>query len=161
MTSSMHPHIYKKGKVLNFKRLSEGTEPTSRRYTFSGTTGSLTSVMNSCNNLNQITGRCLLGIYKLLSYFGLSKDPSIQLSKDHSIYGQFSNFFEGGDKRAATTLGEIQKLLVSQSAKLERLEARINHLDQDRNETPITRIEVLNFTSKLNEIQEYLRKILG
>lgn len=96
----MHPHIYKKGKVLNLKKLSDGTEPTNKRYTFGGTTGSLTTVMNSCNNLNQITGRGLLGIYKLLSYFGLSRDPSIQLSKEKNIYGQFSNFLEGGDKRA-------------------------------------------------------------
>lgn len=150
----MHPHIYKKGKILNFKRLNEGVDKTGRNYIFSGKVGinSINTIVSSTNNLNQITGRILLGIYNLLSYFGLCKDPSEKLSKTPRVFDKFSTFYKRQNE--FEILKDIKNLLIKQNERIERLDDKINHLSSKKSESHI-------FTSKLNEIEEYLKKILG
>ena len=161
-TSFVNPYIYKKGKVIHFKKL-DNEDCSNTRYLFrSATPASLTSISHLGNNLNQVTGRCLLGIQKLLSYFGLSKDPSEQFSKNNSVFKNFNSNFERGENRAYENLEELKReLLWTQNEKLDFLEEKINFLSQKRDLIPITRDEVLDFTSKLNNIEEHLRKILG
>lgn len=154
--SNVHPHIYKKGKILEFKKLNEGIDIEPRNYIFSGVLGSnsLNTIVSSTNNLNQITGRCLLGIHKLLSYFGLSKDPSEKISKSPTIFNRYSNYVRKGSEIEIEILKDIKKLLVRQNAKIEGLEAQISQL---RN----TKYDNEALDKKLNEIEEYLKKILG
>lgn len=98
-TLAMHPHIYNEGQILNFKQLNEGIDPNPTQFCFSGSIGnkSITTLISSTNNLNQITGRALLGIHKLLSYFGLVHDPSEIFFKIPSIFNNFQQtFFQQG-----------------------------------------------------------------
>lgn len=154
--SNMHPHIYKKGKILEFKKLNEGIDLEPRNYIFSGVLGSnsLNTIVSSTNNLNQITGRCLLGIYNLLSYFGLSKDPSEKLSRTPPIFNRFNNSVKKGSDIEIEILKDIRKLLVKQNAKIEGLEAQMSQLRNTKYDN-----EALDL--KLNGIEEYLQKILG
>lgn len=99
----------------------------------------------------------------MLSYFGLSNDPSEKLSKKPSIYGKFAATYlqRGG---GISRLEDMKSLLVEQDAKIKKLAKQEDQLSKSKNDLPITReevLEVLGFTSKLNEIKEYLNKILG
>ena len=154
--SNVHPHIYKKGKILEFKKLNEGVDLEPRNYIFSGVLGSnsLNTIVSSTNNLNRISRRCLLGIHNLLSFFGLSKDPSEKLSKSPSIYNRYYTFVKKGNDIEIEILRDIKKLLVKQNAKIEGLEAQISQL---RN----TKFDNEALDLKLKEIEEYLKKILG
>ena len=154
--SNVHPHIYKKGRILEFKKLNEGIDLEPRNYIFSGVLGSnsLNTIVSSTNNLNQITGRCLLGIYNLLSYFGLSKDPSEKLSKSPTIYNRYSTHVKKGSDTEIEILKDIKKLLVRQNAKIEGFEAQIAQLRNSKYDN-----EALDL--KLNGIEDYLKKILG
>ena len=154
--SNVHPHIYKKRKILEFKKLNEGVDLEPRNYIFSGVLGSnsLNTIVSSTNNLNQISRRCLLGIHNLLSFFGLSKDPSEKLSKSPSIYNRYYTFVKKGSDIEIEILRDIKKLLVKQNAKIEGLEAQISQL---RN----TKFDNEALDLKLKEIEEYLKKILG
>lgn len=134
--------------------MNEGVDKTERNYIFSGKVGinSINTIVSSTNNLNQITGRILLGIYNLLSYFGLSKDPSEKLSMTPRVFDKFSTFYKRQNE--FEILKDIKNLLIKQNERIERLDDKINHLSSKKSESHI-------FTSKLNEIEEYLKKILG
>ena len=86
-----------------------------------------------------------------MSYFGLSKDPNENLSKTKSVYDKFSTLLGGRDNQK---LEDLKTLLIE---KIDRIEEKINHLEK----IPIDRNEVLDFTNKLIEIEDYLKKILG
>lgn len=179
MTTSLpvHPHIYKKGKVLNLKRLSEVEGQELKNYTFSSHPGSarITTIIASTNNLNQITGRILLGVYKMLSYFGLSKDPSEKFSKASSLFGKYgTTYFQrgGSGSSSSSRLEDIKNLvneinnkamnlLVKNNEEIKMLTEQVEKLSNNKHDIPISRKEVLDFTSKLIEIEEYLKKILG
>lgn len=166
---AINPHIFKKGKVLNFKRLNEGLEKDKepKNFIFSSLPGSarITTIIASTNNLNQITGRVLLGVYKLLSYFGLSKDPSDKFSKGSSVFGKYcATYFYRGENSSSSSknkLEELKDLLTQQNANIKRLAEMVGRLCDNKHDIPISRQEVLDFTTKLVEIEEYLRKILG
>lgn len=171
---AVNPHIYKKGKILNFKRLNEGVGKEPKNYIFSSLPGSarITTIIASTNNLNQMTGRILLGVYKLLSYFGLSKDPSEKFSKEPSIFGKYeaSYFQRGGSGSSSSSsrlediknlLTEHKNLLVTHNKEIKKLTEQVERLSDNKHDIPISRKEVVDFTSKLMEIEEYLRKILG
>lgn len=158
----MHPHIYKDGQIISFKQLDEGTDTNPTQFCFSGSTGnkSITTLISSTNNLNQITGRILLGVFNLLSYFGISKDPSEE-SKTSNVFRHFHKTFLREEEAKKNNFEEIKILLKKQIEKSDLLEAQLNNMFAKRNDVPISRDEVLNFTSKLTEIEVYLKKILG
>lgn len=145
-----HPHIYKKGKLLNFKKLDEGINPTDRKYVFSTASPSIPNIINSLNNVNQIVGRNWLGISKLLSYFGLSKDQSEKISKSKV----FNNFWKNDLSRCFSLLKDI-------NAKVERLEASIKNLESLSNELQVTKSEIHNFTTAVGKIHEQLNRVIG
>lgn len=177
-TLPVNPHIYKKGKILNLKRLSEEVEQDLKNYTFSSHPGSarITTIIASTNNLNQITGRILLGVYKMLSYFGLSKDPSEKFSKAPSYFGKYcTTYFQRGGSSGSSSSNRLEEiknlineinnkamnLLVKNNEEIKKLTEQIDKLSKNKHEIPISRKEVVDFTSKLIEIEDYLRKILG
>ncbi|AMN10077.1 aphid transmission factor [Angelica bushy stunt virus] len=155
-----HPHVYKKGKILNLKKLDEGTNKPKRVYNFASSSGNITTIQNHCNNLNQIVGRNFLGIAKLLSYFGLSKDPSEKFSKEPTVYNKFRNLFSdrGRDK-------DLQPLLEKTYDKLSNLDNKIEKQDIDLkkliNREPVSRKEIEDFSREIKEIKEKLVAILG
>lgn len=156
LNTNMHPHIYKKGKILEFKKLNEGIDLEPRKYVFSGVVGSnsLNTIVSSTNNLNQITGRCLLGIYNLLSYFGLSKDPSEKHSKSPSIFNRYNTSFRRGSDVEIEILRDIKELLKQQNANIKKLEVQLSQLRNAKYDN-----EAIDL--KFKEIIEYLKKILG
>lgn len=147
----MHPHVYKKGKVLNLKKLDEGTFQNSRKYCFSTNIGSLTTVINSLNNLNQITGRNWLNLSKLLSYFGLSKDISEKLSKkgNPSNFRKFFSDFKGGE--STKDLAEIKRILQENIKRLEAIEEKLKPKSEGEQEV----------LQKLEDIHKGLKQVLG
>ena len=181
MSSSLatNPHIYKKGKILMVRRLNEGLGKEPKNFTFSSLPGNarITTIIASTNNLNQITGRILLGVYKLLSYFGLSKDPSDKFSKGPSVFGKYcATYFYRSESNPTSSnrnkVEEMKNLLIEHNAKIlnllsknneevKKLAEEVKRLCDNKHDIPISRKEVLDFTSKLGEIEEYLRKILG
>ena len=145
-----HPHIYKKGKLLNLKKLDEGINPTERKYVFSTANPSIPNIINSINNVNQIAGRNWLGISKFLSYFGLSKDQSEKTSKSKV----FNNFWENDLSRYFILLKNI-------NVKVDRLEVSIKNLENLANELQVTKSEIHKFTTALNKIHEQLNRVIG
>ncbi|GKA16606.1 hypothetical protein Tco_0696353 [Tanacetum coccineum] len=154
-----YPHIYKKGKILNFKKLDEGIDPTSRKYVFSTANPSVANVINSTNNINQIVGRNWIGISKLLSYFGLSKDQSEKSSKPK--VSTFNKFWYQLQKDIEIDLSKYIKLLKDLNAKVDRLEASINNLENFNIEPQVTESEIHNLTTALNKIQDQLNRVIG
>lgn len=69
------PHIYKKGSPFRFSNL-DVKKGSNKKYFFSSATGSsLTTIVNHCNNLNQVLARVWLKMSKWNHYIGLQKDP--------------------------------------------------------------------------------------
>lgn len=148
----IHPHVYKKGEILNLKKLDEGTQKKERKYFFSSNTGSITAVINSCNNINQIVGRNWLHLSKLLSYFGLSKDISEKLSKKGTptnFKKFFSDFKRGGD--TDKDLAEIKKILQEHSKKLLEIEEKLKPNKQGEEQ----------ILKKLEEVNQGIRTAIG
>lgn len=54
-----YPHFYKKGKPVRLKTLDDNTEKKEYVFSTTGKTG-IQTIVNHCNNLNQIVARCLL-----------------------------------------------------------------------------------------------------
>lgn len=68
------PHIFKKGTPFRFSSLEKNKG--NRKYYFSSSTGSnLTTIVNHCNNINQVLARVWLKIAKWNHFTGLQKDP--------------------------------------------------------------------------------------
>lgn len=152
-----HPHIYKKGKILNFKKLNEGLEKKDRRYVFSSIGNSIPDIRNHCNNINQIVGRNWLGIHKLISYFGIAKDPSEKLSKNPSNFNHFWDKLREGEGR--NDLKEILRNLKDQKNRLNDLEKKIDGIKPT--EPILSKQEVVDLREQLKEIRGYLRDLLG
>lgn len=160
------PHIYKKGRILKFKKLNEGIDRSNRRYLFTSNGSGIASVIHHCNNLNQIVGRNFLGIAKLLSYFGLSKDPSEEFSKNSSIFNKFSKDHPSssrGDSQSSD-LKDLKNLLERQNSRILDLEKKIDSLAKDLDKN-VAKSDIENLNSdlrkQLKEIDESLKKILG
>lgn len=162
-----YPHIYKKGKILNLKRLEEGSNKPKRVYTFVSSTPTVITIMQHCNNLNQIVGRNFLGISKLLSYFGLSRDPSEKFSKEPSVFNNHKKLFldRGKDKDLQPLLEKIYDNLSNLSAKTEKLDNKIENLEINLqkliNREPVFSKEIEDFSKDIKEIKEKLVAILG
>lgn len=101
-----------------------------------------------------------LGIHKLLSYFGIGKDPSEKLSKGPTTFNKFHNYLREGKKGKNKKLKDLETLLKENSKKLKDLKEEIGKLKPGE-ELPINRSEVLDFTEKLKEIDNFLKQILG
>ena len=84
------PHFYKKGKPVKIKNLDDKTEKKEYVFSTSGK-GGIQTIINHCNNLNQITARCYLTTSKISHYFGITKDISENISKNKIPYNQFNN----------------------------------------------------------------------
>ena len=97
------PHFYKKGKIVKIKTLDDNTEK--KEYVFSTTTGKsgVQTIISHCNNLNQIVARCLLQTSKITQYFGISKDISMNVSKNKIQFNQFKTVL------AASTKNDVVK----------------------------------------------------
>lgn len=103
----------------------------------------------------------MLLVHKLLSYFGIGKDPSEKLSKGPTTFNKFHNDLrEGREKEKNKKLKDLETLLKENSNKLKDLKEEIGKL-KPREELPINRSEVLDFTEKLKEIDNFLKQILG
>ncbi|GJT10287.1 reverse transcriptase domain-containing protein [Tanacetum coccineum] len=98
-------------------------------------------------------------ISKLLSYFGLSKDQSEKTSK--SKISTFNKFWYQLQKDIETDLSKYIKLLKDLNAKVDRLEASINNLENFNKEPQVTENEIHNFTTALNKIQDQLNRVIG
>lgn len=88
---TVHLHIYKKGKILNFKHLNEGVNRGRRNYIFSGKVenSSINTIVSATNYMN-------LDYKKMFTrYFELSKDPSENLSKAPSVLINFPLSLKG------------------------------------------------------------------
>ncbi|ALD49087.1 ORF2 [Atractylodes mild mottle virus] len=161
--ATQKPHIYKKGKILTFKKLNEGIDRTDRTYLFSSKSSGIAAVNNHCNNINQILGRTYLGTAKLLSYFGLSKDPSEDFSKEPSVFKKFfkdipSSSNEG--ENVEKTLDNLKDLIEKQNSKLKNLEEKIDQLAKQTPEKAVNDLRD-NLKKNLEEINDNLKKILG
>ncbi|GJY74446.1 reverse transcriptase domain-containing protein [Tanacetum coccineum] len=98
-------------------------------------------------------------ISKLLSYFGLSKDQSEKSSKPK--ISAFNKFWYQLQKNIETDLSKYIKLLKELNAKVDRLEASINNLENFSIEPQVTENEIHNLTTALNKIQEQLNRVIG
>ncbi|GKA20043.1 reverse transcriptase domain-containing protein [Tanacetum coccineum] len=134
-------------------------DPTSRKYVFSTANPSVANVINSTNNINQIVGRNWIGISKILSYFGLSKDQSEKSSKPK--VSTFNKFWYQLQKDIEIDLSKYIKLLKDLNAKVDRLEASINNLENFNIEPQVTESEIHNLTTALNKIQDQLNRVIG
>ncbi|GJR89264.1 putative zinc finger, CCHC-type, caulimovirus coat protein [Tanacetum coccineum] len=100
-----------------------------------------------------------IGISKLLSYFGLSKDQSEKSSK--SKISTFNKFWYQLQKDIEIDLSKYIKLLKDLNAKVDRLEASINNLENFNIEPQVTESEIHNLTTALNKIQDQLNRVIG
>ncbi|GJS53401.1 reverse transcriptase domain-containing protein [Tanacetum coccineum] len=98
-------------------------------------------------------------ISKLLSYFGLSKDQSEKSSK--SKVSTFNKFWYQLQKDIEIDLSKYIKLLKDLNAKVDRLEASINNLENFNIEPQVTKSEIHNFTTALSKIQDQLNRVIG
>jgi Aphid transmission protein len=98
------PHFYKKGKFVRIKTLDDDTEK--KEYIFSTTAGKagVKTIIQHCNNLNQIIARCFLNTSKIGHYFGISKDISLNFSKNKKPFNQFKNDL------ASLVIGDFEKI---------------------------------------------------
>nr|KAJ0192040.1 hypothetical protein LSAT_V11C800453940 [Lactuca sativa] len=78
------------GKTVKIKTLDDNTEKKEDVFSTSGKVG-VQTIINHCNNLNQIIARCLLKTSKISHYPGISKDISTDISKNKIPFNQFKN----------------------------------------------------------------------
>lgn len=129
-----------------------------KRYTFSSTGTSIPDIRNQCNNINQIVARNWLGINKLISYFGLAKDPSEKLSKSPSTFNQFWNKLREGEGSKK----DLEKVLRNQEDQKNKLDSLERKIDGIKPTEPIlSKQEVIDLRVQLKEIRGYLRELLG
>nr|KAJ0216087.1 hypothetical protein LSAT_V11C300116220 [Lactuca sativa] len=77
-------------KTVKIKTLDDNTEKKEYVFSTSGKAG-VQTIVNHCNNLNQIIARCLLKTSKISHYLGISKDISTDISKNKIPFNQFKN----------------------------------------------------------------------
>nr|QVW10193.1 putative aphid transmission factor [Atractylodes mild mottle virus] len=161
--ATQKPQFFKKGKILTFKKLNEGIGRTERTYFFSPKIPGIAAGKKPGNNINQILGRTYLGTAKLLSYFGLSKDPSEDFSKEPSVFKKFfkdipSSSNEG--ENIEKTLDNLKDLIEKQNSKIKTLEEKIDQLAKQTPEKVVNDLRD-NLKKNLEEINDNLKKILG
>nr|AHA91314.1 aphid transmission protein [Cauliflower mosaic virus] len=156
MSITGQPHVYKKDTIIRLKPLSLNSN--NRSYVFSSSKGNIQNIINHLNNLNEIVGRSLLGIWKINSYFGLSKDPSESKSKNPSVFNTAKTIFKSGGVDYSSQLKEIKSLLEAQNTRIKSLEKAIQSLDNKIEPEPLTKEEVKELKES---IKEGLKNIIG
>nr|BAO53362.1 aphid transmission protein [Cauliflower mosaic virus] len=159
MSITGQPHVYKKDTIIRLKPLSLNSN--NRTYVFSSSKGNIQNIINHLNNLNEIVGRSLLGIWKINSYFGLSKDPSESKSKNPSVFNTAKTIFKSGGVDYSSQLKEIKSLLEAQNTRIKNLENAIQSLDNKIKPEPLTKEEVKELKESINSIKEGLKNIIG
>nr|BAO53453.1 aphid transmission protein [Cauliflower mosaic virus] len=159
MSITGQPHVYKKDTIIRLKPLSLNSN--NRSYVFSSSKGNIQNIINHLNNLNEIVGRSLLGIWKINSYFGLSKDPSESKSKNPSVFNTAKTIFKSGGVDYSSQLKEIKSLLEAQNTRIKNLEKAIQSLDDKIEPEPLTKEEVKELKESINSIKEGLKNIIG
>nr|BAO53369.1 aphid transmission protein [Cauliflower mosaic virus] len=159
MSITGQPHVYKKDTIIRLKPLSLNSN--NRTYVFSSSKGNIQNIINHLNNLNEIVGRSLLGIWKINSYFGLSKDPSESKSKNPSVFNTAKTIFKSGGVDYSSQLKEIKSLLEAQNTRIKNLEKAIQSLDNKIEPEPLTKEEVKKLKESINSIKEGLKNIIG
>nr|AAD37338.1 aphid transmission helper factor [Cauliflower mosaic virus]AAU20338.1 aphid transmission protein [Cauliflower mosaic virus]AAZ95255.1 aphid transmission protein [Cauliflower mosaic virus]AAZ95264.1 aphid transmission protein [Cauliflower mosaic virus]ABY66556.1 aphid transmission protein [Cauliflower mosaic virus] len=159
MSITGQPHVYKKDTIIRLKPLSLNSN--NRSYVFSSSKGNIQNIINHLNNLNEIVGRSLLGIWKINSYFGLSKDPSESKSKNPSVFNTAKTIFKSGGVDYSSQLKEIKSLLEAQNTRIKNLEKAIQSLDNKIEPEPLTKEEVKELKESINSIKEGLKNIIG
>nr|BAO53418.1 aphid transmission protein [Cauliflower mosaic virus] len=158
MSITGQPHVYKKYTIIRLKPLSLNSN--NRTYVFSSSKGNIQNIINHLNNLNEIVGRSLLGIWKINSYFGLSKDPSEFKSKNPSVFNTAKTIFKSGGVDYSSQLKE-KYLLEAQNTRIKNLENAIQSLDNKIEPEPLTKEEVKELKESINSIKEGLKNIIG
>ncbi|CAA28357.1 unnamed protein product [Carnation etched ring virus] len=166
MSLTTYPHIYKKEQILKLKRLNKLSND--RKFFFSSVKGTLPGIISHCNNINEILGRCYLGICKLNSFFGLSKDPSdkLSVSKSPSVYTLPSKIFKegGGNGDNTTTQTDILKNAQDQvilSKKIDELQTQVKELSSKIEPEPLTKEDIKKTYETLSRIESGLKGIIG
>nr|AFI61739.1 aphid transmission factor - helper component [Cauliflower mosaic virus] len=159
MSITGQPHVYKKDTIIRLKPLSLNSN--NRSYVFSSSKGNIQNIINHLNNLNEIVGRSLLGIWKINSYFGLSKDPSESKSKNPSVFNTAKTIFKSGGVDYSSQLKEIKSLLEAQNTRIKNLEKAVQALDNKIEPEPLTKEEVKELKESINSIKEGLKNIIG
>nr|WNH14470.1 insect transmission protein factor [Physostegia virginiana caulimovirus 1] len=174
MSNTGQPHIYKKGTtIVNLKPLAINTDD--KKYVFNSKKPNIQSVVNHANNLNEICGRILLGIWKLNSFFGLSKDPSESKSKNPSVFNTAKPIFKSGGVDHSAMLKEIKTLCEAMQTrnknldnKVDNLEKKINQLQKDIKDLnskiqpePLTDKKIKDFEDALKRIDDKLKTVIG
>lgn len=152
------PHIYKKGQIFKLKRLTGST--TERRFLFGSLQGTLPGVIRHCNNLNEITSRCLLGIWKLNSFFGISRDPTDKpnVSKGQSVYNKARIIFKGGgDREFLIIKEELENLLQNQESLAQKLEEINSRIEPE----PLTKEKLVKLEEILSRLDKNVKTVLG
>ncbi|ACB69764.1 aphid transmission factor [Lamium leaf distortion virus] len=167
MSITSKSHIYKKGTtIIPLKNLAINTD--GKKYVFNSLKPNIQSVVNHCNNLNEVCGRILLGIWKLCSYFGLSKDPSEPHSKNPSVYDHAKTIFKSGGVDHSVILREIKSLIETQQTKNKNLENKIDNLEKSIKDLshkiepePLTHEKIKDFSNALKAIDDKLKNVIG
>ncbi|QED42842.1 putative aphid transmission protein [Isatis caulimovirus A] len=153
------PHIYKKGTtIIKLKPLAIRSD---KLYFFNSTKGSIQSIINHLNNVNEVCGRILLGIWKINSFFGLSKDPSESSSKSPSVFNTAKTIFKSGGVDNTALLKEIKSLLESQNSRIKNLENNLKAIDAKIEPEPLTKDEVKELKDSIQFIRDKLKDIIG
>lgn len=167
MSLTEFPHIYKKEQILRLKPLAKLNNE--RKFYFNSLKGTIPSIVYHCNNINEIVGRCFLGIAKLNSFFGLSRDPSdkMSVSKSPSVWNQARTIFKSGGgngEKHKELVKLLEKALQDQKIlekKLDDLRQEVKVLSSKIEPEPLTKSDI-EFTSEtLRRIDESLKSILG
>jgi hypothetical protein len=147
------PHIVKKGRILQIKSLNKDSVHT---HWFSTNEVSIKAIQHLGNNLNAVSARTLLGLYKLLSFFGISKDPSHDLSKNPTNWNRFSNLLERGvyteNLAQSEQNQELVILIEKNNSEIQNLSCKIEQLANQ---------EVQLLCHKVDKLEKYLKIILG
>lgn len=160
MSATQYPHLYKKDQILKIKPLQKLNNE--RKFFFSSLKGGISTVICHCNNLNELTGRALLGIWKLCSFFGISKDPSdkLSVSKSQSVFDNAKTIFQGGgntDKIQKELTVLLENILQNQKI----LEKKVDELSSKIEPEPLTKADIEKTAKSLEIIETKLTQILG
>jgi len=168
------PHFYKKGKLVKIRNLDKSTEK--KEYIFStGKTG-IQTIINQCNNINQIVARCLLTTSKLSHYFGITKDISNDISKNQIPFNQFNSdlasfvkndFVKNDFEKIYEIIEKQNKLTIKLGNTIEKHSILLENclknnqfVEKVAKEAIIE--EIIKETNlKINKIQDQLKQMIG
>ena len=176
MSKINFPHFYKKGKIVKIKTLDEDTEK--KEYVFSAPAAKsgVQTIINHCNNLNQIVARCLLQTSKMTHYFGISKDISMNVSKNKIHFNQFKTILAANTKndfvkkdleKLFETIETQNKLTLKLTQTIEKhsilLEKTLkNNLFIEEHLKRVNMENILKETdAKIGSVQELLKVLIG